>query len=183
MNTLQNAKMSAKLPACICNVLFTWVITGLSIHLCFSPSFPHLSLSTPLISLNCLFTPLHPIHLQISSFPFTSPSIFPPNLPHHLDVSYHIYHIAISIIFSVKFHVISVLSHLSSLYFNHNMSACVSYVWIYLFQTFHHHLGFLLSLNHSFLCFCRPCSQHRSEKAVVWDGAVFGGRRLWPVSQ
>lgn len=68
------------------------------------------------------------------------------------------------------------LSLLSSLYLNRSIFSFISLLlWC-------SRLPLLTAPLYFFSSFFF-CSWHCSEEAVVWDGAVFGGRGLWPVSQ
>lgn len=137
----------------------------------FSSSFPHLSLSSPLSYLsNCLFTSLL-ICPHISSPPLHISTC----ISLHLCISTYFSHLRFSIIFpSCYIFPISVTPQ-PILYFNRYISAStsLSFRFVYLFFT-----SLIVFFSFSVLC-----SWHCSEKAVVWDGAMFGGRRLWPVSQ
>lgn len=131
-----------------------------SLHWVFS-IFPHI---TQFSSLHCTLptcmphVQVIPLHLSIFSTPFIHLNLFPLLFP--FPLWYMFAHICL---------------HLLSLYFNHYISASslssVSSILSHLFL-------FFLSFP-----FCVLCSWHCKEKAVVWDGAMFGGWRLWPVSQ
>lgn len=64
----------------------------------------------------------------------------------------------------------------------HSLSCSLHFPFLRLYI----HLSIIpLSVYFTILTISSLClrSRHCSEKAVVWDGAVLGGRGLWPVSQ
>lgn len=123
----------------------------------------HISLIVSL--LHCSSTRTSHLH------PSTSLHLF-----HSIYIFLHIFHISTFPSFFPSCYIfpISVIPQ-PILNFNRYISTSTSLSFLFLCL-------FLNSLI-VFFSFCVLCSWHCSEKAVVWDGAMFGGRRLWPVSQ